>query len=105
VGVSGVAAFEHRLRQGEPHAGERPDRSPDWSASAAGKRRDAVATDRWAGSTKIREGEIGCVFDEIQNLVEPIERRYMDGSAGRQRGRSRSVADWSRVPPKPLPVF
>jgi hypothetical protein len=22
----------------------------------------------------VREGEIGCLFDEIQNLVEPIER-------------------------------
>ena len=24
--------------------------------------------------TQVREGEIGCVFDEKQNLVEPIER-------------------------------
>jgi hypothetical protein len=22
----------------------------------------------------VRKGEIGCLFDEIQNLVEPIER-------------------------------
>jgi len=34
-------------------------------------------------SFEIRKGEIGCLFDEIQNLVEPIERRDMDGSAGR----------------------
>jgi hypothetical protein len=29
-----------------------------------------------------REGEIGCIFDEISNLVEPIERPPMDGRAG-----------------------
>jgi hypothetical protein len=34
----------------------------------------------------------GCLFDEIQNLVEPTERREMDGSAGPQRGRSQSAA-------------
>jgi hypothetical protein len=27
---------------------------------------------------RVRKGEIGCVFDEIQNLVEPIERLDMD---------------------------
>ena len=32
--------------------------------------------------TQVREGEIGCVFDEIQNLVEPIERPDMDVRAG-----------------------
>jgi hypothetical protein len=42
-----------------------------------------VATDRWASTTESRKGEIGCGFDEIQNLVELIERRDMDGSAGR----------------------
>jgi hypothetical protein len=31
-------------------------------------RSDAMATD------EVRKGEIGCLFDEIQNLVEPIER-------------------------------
>jgi hypothetical protein len=66
-----VAKFERNLRQGEPHAGERPDRAsdtvasadtwecwldcersrdctvkqPGWSPSAAGKRSEAVATD------------------------------------------------------------
>jgi hypothetical protein len=34
---------------------------------------------------EIRKGEIGWLFDEIQNLVEPIERRTMDGPAGPQR--------------------
>jgi hypothetical protein len=57
VGVGCVAAFEHRLREGEPHAGERPDRSPGWSASAAGKRSEAIATDRCAASTEIREAD------------------------------------------------
>jgi hypothetical protein len=28
------------------------------------------------------EGEIGCIFDEIRNLVEPIERPAMEGWAG-----------------------
>jgi hypothetical protein len=41
----------------------------------------------------------GCLFDEIQNLVEPIERRYMSVSAGPQRGRvsrtRRTPAPWS----------
>jgi hypothetical protein len=31
--------------RGEPHAGERPDRSPGWSASEAGMRSDAGTTD------------------------------------------------------------
>jgi hypothetical protein len=52
---------------------------------------------------EIRKGEIGWLFDEIQNLVEPIERRTMDGPAGPQRrqepkrcGRSRaSGPPWS----------
>lgn len=28
------------------------------------------------------EGEIGCIFDEISNLVEPIERPSKDGRTG-----------------------
>jgi hypothetical protein len=51
-----------------------------------------VATESKALWTRVREGEIGCLFDEIQNLVEPIERLHMDVQAGPQRGRSRSVA-------------
>jgi hypothetical protein len=35
----------------------------------------------------IREGEVGCLSDEIQDLVGPTERRTMDGPAGPQRGR------------------
>jgi hypothetical protein len=31
------------------------------------------------------KGEIGCLFDEIQNLVEPIERPRMDVRAGPQQ--------------------
>jgi hypothetical protein len=48
-------------------------------ASEAGLCSNAMATDG------VREGESGCLFDEIQNLVEPIERRYTDVSAGPQR--------------------
>jgi len=29
-----------------------------------------------------QEGEVGCLSDEIGNLVGPIERRAMDGAAG-----------------------
>jgi hypothetical protein len=39
--------------------------------------------------TRVREGEIGCLFDEIQNLVEPIERRYMgEQHCGERRHRA-----------------
>jgi hypothetical protein len=31
-------------------------------------------------------GEVGCLFDEIGNLVEPTERPDMDVPAGPQRG-------------------
>jgi hypothetical protein len=31
------------------------------------------------GSPVSGEGEIGCLFDEIQNLVESIERSAMNG--------------------------
>jgi hypothetical protein len=38
-------------------------------------------------------GEDGCLFDEMGNLVEPTERRYMDVPAGPQRSHGwRSVA-------------
>ena len=38
-------------------------------------------------------GEVGCIFDEMSNLVEPTERRYMDVPAGPQRSHGwRSVA-------------
>jgi hypothetical protein len=35
--------------------------------------------------TAVRKGEVGCLFDEIRDLVEPTERRDMDGSTGPQR--------------------
>jgi hypothetical protein len=40
-------------------------------------------------------GEVGCLFDEMGNLVEPTERRYMDVPAGPQRGMTttRSVVE------------
>ena len=41
---------------------------------------------------RVREAEVGCLFDEIQDLVKPIERPDMVGPAGPQRGRCRSVA-------------
>jgi hypothetical protein len=65
--------------------------SPGRIASEAGLRSEAMAL-----RLRVREGEIGCIFDEIQNLVEPIERPQrgeshavnaepMEGSAGPQR--------------------
>jgi hypothetical protein len=39
------------------------------------------------GSRNGGEGEVGCLFDEIQNLVEPTERPHTDVRAGPQRGR------------------
>jgi hypothetical protein len=43
---------------------------------------------RIAATDEIREGEGGCLFDEIQNLVEPTERLHTDVQAGPQRGRT-----------------
>ena len=34
------------------------------------------------------KGEVGCIFDEISNLVEPNERPDTDVRAGLQRGRT-----------------
>src|ERR1700730_2480668 len=50
------------------------------------------ASDSKASWLRVRKGEVGCLFDEIQNLVEPTERQGMDGLAGPQRGSNRSVA-------------
>jgi hypothetical protein len=44
-----------------------------------------VSTDLNAPWRRVRKGEIGCLLDGIQNLVEPIERWYKDVSAGPQR--------------------
>jgi hypothetical protein len=57
-----------------------------------------IATGRRNGaknaSFKIRKGEVGCLFDEIGNLVEPTERPHKDVRTGPQRrqdaGASRS---------------
>ncbi len=46
---------------------------------------------------KVREGEVGCLFDEIQDLVGPTERRTMDGLAGPQRGRTPERREESRL--------
>jgi hypothetical protein len=35
----------------------------------------------------VREGEVGCLSDEIQNLVGPTECRTMNGPAGPRRGK------------------
>jgi hypothetical protein len=45
-----------------------------------------VATDRQSAATEIR-GEIGGLFDEIQNLVEPIKRSQKELRAAPQQGR------------------
>jgi hypothetical protein len=54
--------------------------SAGWTAaeqdSAASRRSDAVTTD------EVREGEGRCLFDEISNLVEPLERPAMEAWAG-----------------------
>ena len=64
-----------------------PQESGGWTQRS----RDSEAL-RWQ-RTKVREGEVGCFFDEIGNLVEPTERpdmgephagerRDMEGAAG-----------------------
>jgi len=50
-----------------------------------------------------REGEVGCLFDEIQNLVEPTERLHMDVQAGPQRGRMPERRGRARAPDSPVP--
>jgi len=52
--------------------------------------------------TQVREGEVGCLIDEIQNLVEPIERLHMDVRAGPQRGRMPERRGRSRASGSPL---
>jgi TPR repeat protein len=51
----------------------------------------------------VRKSEIGCVFDEIQNLVEPIERRYIDLSAGPLRRQELTRSGWSHASNSPMP--
>jgi hypothetical protein len=40
------------------------------------------------------EGEVGCVFDEISNLVEPTERPPTEGRAGQTSHGRRGAARW-----------
>jgi hypothetical protein len=54
-------------------------------------------------TAEVRKGEGGWIFDEIQNLVEPIERRYMDVSAGPQRGRMPERSGRSHASNSPVP--
>ena len=62
-----------------------------------------VATERWASATEIREGEIGCVLRR-DTKSRRTDRTPRHGWLGwPQRGRSRSVADRSRVSGPPVP--
>jgi hypothetical protein len=45
-----------------------------------------------AQRTKVRKGEGGCILDEIQDLVEPIERSFKMAGLGRlARGERRNL--------------
>jgi hypothetical protein len=50
----------------------------------------------------VREGEGGCLFDEIQDLVEPTERLHMEVQAGPQRGRMPERRGQSRASDSPV---
>ena len=52
---------------------------------------------------EVHEGEIGCLFDEIQNLIVPIERRTMEGPAGPQPGKTPERSGRSRAFDSPVP--
>jgi hypothetical protein len=60
--ATGVAtdrrAAATEIREGEPHVGERPDKSPGWTASGAGKRSDADQSHA-SESPSSSEGEDG----------------------------------------------
>ncbi len=62
----------------------------------------AFATRKWQ-RTQVREGEVGCLFDEIRNLVEPTERLHMDVQAGPQRGRMPKRCGRARASDSPVP--
>jgi hypothetical protein len=68
------------------------------SAAAAARRCRAKK-----GTDEIRNGEIGCLVDEIQNLIEPIEHRYMDVSAGPQRRQKTKRSGRARARDSPVP--
>jgi hypothetical protein len=63
VDAIGVASVDKNCDRGEPHAGERLGRSPGWSASAAGKRSEAGATDSKASSMRVRKASRSQAFD------------------------------------------
>ena len=46
---------------------------------------------QYVAAEEVREGEIGSIFDEIKNLVEPIESPYTH-VRGRSEAERRSVA-------------
>jgi hypothetical protein len=54
-----------------------------------------------AATDAVREGEVGCLFDEIQHLVGPTERRTMDSQAGPQRSRMPERRGRVRAPDSP----
>jgi hypothetical protein len=45
----------------------------------------------------IWEGEGGCLFDEIGNLVDPTERLHMDGQDEPKRSGRRHASDWPHL--------
>jgi hypothetical protein len=51
----------------------------------------------------VREGEIGCLFDDILYLVEAIERPYMEVSAGPQQGQEPKRRGRSHAFESPMP--
>jgi hypothetical protein len=81
------ALFE--IRKGEVHAPNANTRKY-WLGRCEGRSRSgAVGPARLLRDSATRvclavsgEGEIGCLFDEISDLVEPIERPATEGWAG-----------------------
>jgi hypothetical protein len=51
-----------------------------------------------------RKGEVGWLFDEVQNLVEPTERLHTDVEAGAQRGRTPERRGRRRAGPTNCPT-
>src|SRR5271157_808036 len=62
-----------------------------------------VTTNSKALWPRVREGEVGCLFDEIAYLVEPTERLHMDVQAGPQRGTMPKRCGRARAPDSPVP--
>jgi hypothetical protein len=70
--------------------------SPWWCRRAGRTGRGSPADGVW-------KGKVGCLFDEIQHLVEPPERLHMDVEAGPQRGRMPEHRGQSRASGSPVP--